>query len=44
MKKIFRLTEGDLHRIIKNSVKRIIRESDEYYDFYSDEDNYGNQG
>ena len=49
MKKILRLTEGDLHRIIKNSVKRIIRESDEYYDtssdgFYSDEDNYGNQG
>ena len=49
MKKILRLTEGDLHRIIKNSVKRIIRESDEYYDtssddFYSEEDNYGNQG
>ena len=27
MKKIVRLTEGDLHRIIRNSVKRIIRES-----------------
>ena len=26
MKKIIRLTEGDLHRIIKESVKRIIRE------------------
>ena len=27
MKKIVRLTEGDLHRIIKNSVKRVIREN-----------------
>ena len=26
MKKIIRLTEGDIHRIIKNSVKRILRE------------------
>ena len=26
MKRIIRLTEGDLHRIIKNSVKRILRE------------------
>lgn len=30
MKKIIRLTENDLHRIIENSVKRIIKES--YYD------------
>lgn len=29
MKKLIRLTEGDLHRIIKNTVKRIIREEDE---------------
>ncbi len=28
MKKIIRLTEGDLHKIIKESVKRIIREGD----------------
>ena len=27
MKKIVRLTEGDLHRIIRKSVKRIIREN-----------------
>lgn len=27
-KQIIRLTEGDLHRIIENSVKKIIRESD----------------
>ena len=30
MKKIIRLTEGDLHRIVKNSVKRILREEYEY--------------
>ena len=29
MKKIVRLTEGDLHRIIKNSVNRIIRENND---------------
>ena len=28
MKKIVRLTESDLHRIIKESVNRIIKESD----------------
>ena len=27
MKKVIRLTEGDLHRIVKNSVKRILKES-----------------
>ena len=27
MKKIVRLTEGDLHRIIRNSVKKIIKEN-----------------
>ena len=27
MKKVIKLTEGDLHRIIENSVKRILRES-----------------
>ena len=29
MKQIIRLTEGDLHRIIENSVKRILREGPE---------------
>ena len=28
MKKIIRLTEGDLHRIVKESVNRILKESD----------------
>lgn len=28
--KLIRLTEGDLHRIIKDSVNRILRESEEY--------------
>lgn len=41
MKKLVRLTEGDLHRIIENSVKRVLRESDydypHYYDMYKDE-------
>jgi len=27
MKKIIRLTEGDLHKIVKNSVKRIMKEA-----------------
>jgi hypothetical protein len=31
MKKIIRLTEGDLHRIVKKSVNRVLRES--YKDF-----------
>ena len=35
MKKIIRLTESDLHRIIENSVRRIIRES---FDQFSDGD------
>lgn len=30
MKKIVRLTESDLHRIVKESVKRILREEDKY--------------
>ena len=38
MKKLVRLTEGDLHRIIENSVKRVLRESDyDDYDVYEDE-------
>lgn len=28
MKKIIRLTEGDLHRIVENTVRRILREND----------------
>ena len=30
MKKRIRLTEGDLHRIVKESVNRILRENDDY--------------
>lgn len=29
MKKLIRLTEGDLHRIVENSIKRVLRESAE---------------
>jgi hypothetical protein len=29
-KKLIRLTEGDLHRIVKESVNRILRENDDY--------------
>ena len=32
MRKIIRLTENDLHNIIKASVKRLLREQDEYMD------------
>ena len=28
MKQIIRLTEGDLHRIVENAVKRILKEND----------------
>ena len=28
MKKVIRLTENDIHRIVKNSVKRILKEND----------------
>ena len=31
MKKIIRLTEGDLHRIVKESVKRILKEAEDNY-------------
>ena len=47
MKKIVRLTEGDLHRIIKKSVNRIIRENNDgtretaESDFYDYEERYG---
>ena len=34
MKKLIRLTEGDLHRIVKESVKRVLNESE----FTNDED------
>lgn len=47
MKRKVRLTEGDLHKIIKKSVKRILKESleqDALDEFYSEEDDNGNQG
>lgn len=31
MKKLIRLTEGDLHRIVKESVKMVLRESENDY-------------
>lgn len=46
MKKLIRLTEGDLHRIVRNSVKRVLRENKRsarrirrrgLYESYSDE-------
>lgn len=40
MKKIIRLTEGDLHRIVKESVQRILKESD-YMDDGNLEQQYG---
>lgn len=42
MKKI-RLTESQLHRIIKESVRNILKEN-ECVDFYSEEDEFGNVG
>ena len=35
-KKLVRLTEGDLHRIVKESVKKVLRESIDFdgYDYY----------
>jgi hypothetical protein len=48
MKKIIRLTESDLHKIVKESVQRILKEGvpdpsdfldqDPFYDNYFDED------
>lgn len=43
MKKIVRLTEGDLHRIVKKSVNRIIREMDDDWDEQEFYNEYGNQ-
>ena len=31
MKKVIRLTEGDLHRIVKESIERILKENDGSY-------------
>ena len=47
MKRKVRLTEGDLHKIFRKSVKRILKESleqDALDEFYSEEDDNGNQG
>ena len=42
MKKVIRLTESDIHKIVKNSVKRILKESFED-DFNTTRDNYLNR-
>ena len=42
-KQIVRLTEGDLHRVIKESVRRVLRE-EAVEDFYNEEDSNGNFG
>lgn len=38
MKRRIRLTEGDLHRIVRNSVKKVIRESDDEIPSYEQEE------
>lgn len=43
MKQIIRLTEGDLHRIIGNTVKRVLREGFED-DFNQSRDNHMSRG
>ena len=45
MKKIIRLTESDLHRIIKRSVNRVLKESDtgDFEDYYSGEESQPQQ-
>ena len=42
MKKLIRLTEGDLHRIVKESVRRILKENDDPLDLTSDYNPYLN--
>lgn len=37
MKKVIRLTENDIHRIVKNSVKRVLKEGFEDEDDFVDE-------
>lgn len=37
-KKLIRLTEGDLHKIVKESVKRILKESDDEFSYGDSED------
>ena len=44
-KQVIRLTEGDLHRIIENSVKRILRKEDDFDNYesnYEDDYDYSN--
>ena len=41
-KKLIRLTESDLHRIVKESVNRVLREMEEPYDeYYEDRGDFG---
>ena len=43
MKKIIRLTEGDLHRLVENSVRRVLKEGFED-DFNKARDNHMSRG
>ena len=45
MKQVIRLTESDLHRVVKESVQKILREMSGIYDeWYGEEDYDGNVG
>ena len=43
-KKLIRLTENDLHRIVKISVNKILREADEWDDYDDGEEEYDDDG
>ena len=43
-KKLIRLTEQDLHRIVKESIKRVLKETSDYYDSNLDEGVYLSAG
>ena len=42
MKQVIRLTESDLHRIVKESVQRILKEENEYDAHFQPDDNLPN--
>ena len=45
MKQLIRLTESDLHNLVKEAVKKVLKEHNELYDeWYQEEDYDGHQG